>query len=137
MIFLLVVIHELLHLVFIPDFLKSKSTSVGLTIFGGFVYTEEEISKPRYILVTIAPFIILSVALPLFLGGLGWLTPTLKFVILLNALASSVDILNLIILLTQVPKNGKLRSNGMKTYWKKGGDDQNEKKEIAKTSFNG
>lgn len=117
-IFLTVVIHELIHLLIVPNFLKSKRTFIGLTFFGGYVYTEEEISKKRYIIITIAPFVILSIFLPLILGLLGFLTPTLKFLILLNAASSSVDMFNLFLLLTQVPKDSVLRSNGMKTYWK-------------------
>lgn len=117
-IFLLVVIHELIHLLMVPNFMKSKRTFIGLTFFGGFVYTEEEITKKRFIIITIAPFVILSIFLPLILGLLGFLTPTLKFLILLNAASSSVDIFNLFLVLAQIPKNSILRSNGMKTYWK-------------------
>lgn len=115
--FVTLIIHELIHLILIPNFFKSNKTFIGLTFFGGFVCTEEEISKTRYILITIAPFIILSIFLPLILGLLGILTTTLKVLILLNAAGSSVDIL-LFLLLTQVPKDSVLRSNGMKTYWR-------------------
>ncbi|MGY0695046.1 DUF3267 domain-containing protein [Virgibacillus sp. FSP13] len=117
-IFLLIVIHELLHLAFIPNFIKSQKTFIGLTLFGGYVLTEEEISKSRYILVTMAPFVIISILVPITLSLLGILTPTFKALILVNAMASSVDILNLILLLTQVPKKAILINNGTKTYWK-------------------
>ncbi|HBI04031.1 MAG TPA: DUF3267 domain-containing protein [Paenibacillaceae bacterium] len=63
-ILLTLVIHELIHLLFIPNFMKSKKTFIGLTFFGGYVYTEEEISKTRYIVISMAPFIILSIFLP-------------------------------------------------------------------------
>ncbi|MCV9885525.1 DUF3267 domain-containing protein [Metabacillus halosaccharovorans] len=116
--FLLLVLHEFLHLIFIPKFIKSDKTFVGITMFGGFVITEEEISKSRYILITIAPFIIISVILPLLLSVFGLLTPTLKFLILLNSLASSVDMLNLLLIIKQIPKNASLKSNGPYTYWK-------------------
>ncbi|WP_078434071.1 DUF3267 domain-containing protein [Metabacillus halosaccharovorans] len=116
--FLLLVLHELLHLIFIPKFNKSDKTFVGITMFGGFVITEEEISKSRYILITIAPFIIISVILPLLLSVFGLLTPILKFLILLNSLASSVDMLNLLLIIKQIPKNATLKSNGPYTYWK-------------------
>lgn len=114
---LFVIIHEVLHLVFVPNFIKSKNTIMGLTLFGGFVTTEEKISKSRFILITIAPFIIISIILPLILSYCGLLTSTLKFIILLNALGSSVDMLNLILILKQVPKNSVIKSNGDKTYW--------------------
>ncbi|MDC3414708.1 DUF3267 domain-containing protein [Aquibacillus sp. 3ASR75-11] len=119
--FLLIVIHELIHLVFIPNFIKSKKTFIGLTLFGGYVITEEKISKSRYILVTISPFVIISVFLPIILSLFGILTPTFKILILVNSMASSVDILNLIHLLVQIPKRANLISNGNKTYWKYGG----------------
>jgi hypothetical protein len=123
LIVLLVILHELLHLIFIPNFIKSEKTLIGLTLFGGFVTTEEEISKSRYLFITIAPFIIISLILPLILSFFGILTSTLKFLILLNSIASSVDILNLLLIIKQVPKNGTLKSNGPKTYWN---DEQTE-----------
>lgn len=117
-VFSLIILHELLHLIFIPKFIKSQKTFIGLTLFGGYVLTEEKISKSRYILVSVAPFVIISIILPIVLSIIGILTPTLKFLILLNSLASSVDILN-VILLAQVPRKTVLTNNGTKTYWKK------------------
>ncbi|MGE7947975.1 DUF3267 domain-containing protein [Lysinibacillus sp. NPDC093688] len=116
---LLMSIHELLHLIFIPNFMKSEKTSVGLTLFGAFVITEEEISKSRYIFITVAPFIILSIILPLILSVFGLLTTTLKFLVILNAMGSSVDLLNLLLIMKQVPKHATLTCNGPNTYWKK------------------
>ncbi|KOP78627.1 hypothetical protein AMS59_12430 [Lysinibacillus sp. FJAT-14745] len=115
---LLLIIHELLHLMFIPNFMKSEKTSVGLTLFGGFVVSEEEISKSRYIVITIAPFLIISIIFPLILSVFGLLTTTLKFLIILNSIGSSVDLLNLLLIMKQVPKNATIKSNGPNTYWK-------------------
>ncbi|MBY0086276.1 DUF3267 domain-containing protein [Brevibacillus brevis] len=119
----LVIIHECLHLIFIPNFLRSEKTWVGLTLFGGFVATEEKIPKARYILITIAPFILISIMLPVLLGFLGLFTTVLKFMILINAIASSVDMLNLFLVMKQVPRQAILISNGQKTYWKAPGND--------------
>ncbi|ATF15279.1 DUF3267 domain-containing protein [Brevibacillus sp. HB1.4B] len=119
----LVIFHECLHLIFIPNFMRSEKTWMGLTLFGGFVATEEKIPKSRYILITIAPFIILSVMLPFLLGFFGLFTTMLKFLILINAIASSVDMLNLFLVMKQVPKQAILISNGQKTYWKALGND--------------
>lgn len=118
-VFLILIIHELIHLIFIPNFIKSDETFIGLTPFGGYVYSEEVIAKSRYILITIAPFIIISIILPLILGTLGLLNPLMKFLILLNSMGASVDILNLINILFQVPSSSNLTSCGMNTYWKK------------------
>ncbi|WP_313798277.1 DUF3267 domain-containing protein [Cytobacillus sp.] len=115
---LLLILHELLHLIFIPNFIKSEKTFVGFTLFGGFVITEEVVSKSRYIIITFAPFMIISIILPLILSVFGLLTTTLKFLIILNAMASSVDMLNLLHIIKQVPKNAALKSNGPDTYWK-------------------
>ncbi|MEH7276378.1 DUF3267 domain-containing protein [Neobacillus vireti] len=114
----LVILHELLHLIFIPHFIQSEKTYVGLTLFGGFVITEEEITKSRYLFITIAPFISISIIMPLLLGVFGLLTPTLKFLIILNAIASSVDLLNLLLIMKQVPHHAILKNNGQNTYWK-------------------
>ena len=115
----LVFIHELIHLVFIPDFLISDKTFLGITYFGGFVYSEEAISKSRYILITLAPFVLLSIILPGILGALGLLNPLTKILILLNAMSSGVDMLGLIPILIQVPDGAYLTSNGIRTYWKR------------------
>jgi len=114
---LLLVIHELIHLIFIPNFVKSNKTYIGFTWFGAFVLTEEEISKSRFIIISIAPFVIISMIFPLILSVFGLLTTTLKLLIILNSLGSSLDLLNLF-LITQVPKNATLKCNGPNTYWK-------------------
>ncbi len=115
----LVFIHEFIHLVFIPSFLVSDKTFLGITYFGGFVYSEEQISKSRYILITLAPFILLSIILPITLGVLDLLNPLAKVLILLNSLGSSVDMLTLILVLIQVPADVCFTSNGIRTYWKR------------------
>lgn len=115
----LIFIHELIHLVFVPDFLVSDKTSLGITCFGGFVYSEEEIPKSRYILITLAPFILLSIILPVTLGALDLLNPLAKVLILLNAMSSGVDMLNLTLVLIQVPADVCFTSNGMRIYWKR------------------
>ncbi|RSD29081.1 DUF3267 domain-containing protein [Mesobacillus subterraneus] len=115
---LLVIVHELLHLIFIPGFARSKKTTVGLTIWGGFVATEEELSRKRYLLVTLAPFVILTVIVPMLLGVFGLMTTTFKWLIFLNAIGSSVDLLIAAMILKQVPRGAILIQNGQRTYWK-------------------
>lgn len=115
----LVFIHELIHLVFVPGFLTSDKTFLGITYFGGFVYSEEEISKSRYILITLAPFILLSIILPGILGILDLLNPLAKVLILLNAMSSGVDMLTSILVLIQAPADVCFTTNGIRTYWKK------------------
>jgi len=42
-----------MHLIFIPNFIKSNKTYIGIVPFGGYVYTEEILTKTRYIIITI------------------------------------------------------------------------------------
>ena len=118
-ILILIISHELMHLVFIPNFIKSKKTYIGLTYFGGYVYSEEIVTKIRFIIITIAPFFIISIILPIILSFFGLLTPFIKLIVLANAASSSVDILSLITILIYVPSGASLVSNGSESYWKK------------------
>ncbi|UCZ53479.1 DUF3267 domain-containing protein [Bacillus shivajii] len=118
-IFFMIIVHELIHAVFVPRFFRSNCTYLGLTCFGGFVYTEERMTKARFIIISVAPFVILSIFLPIILGLLGMLTPFLVVLIVLNAAASSVDMLAFILVLKQVPNGAVVQNNGIKTYWKK------------------
>jgi hypothetical protein len=117
-IFVLLLIHELIHLSLIPSFMKSKHTGIGIQVFGGFVFTEEIMSRMRYLIVSLAPFVLISIVLPLLLGAMGYLNPLLIFLIILNALGSSVDLLNVVLVLSQVPKKAQIRNHGMNTFWK-------------------
>ncbi|WP_345239510.1 DUF3267 domain-containing protein [Pontibacillus salipaludis] len=114
----MLLLHELLHLIFIPRFITSTSTYIGLTFYGGFVTTEEEISKGRYILVTLAPYLLLSIIGPVVLGIVGWMPAIVAGFIFLNGVASSVDLFNFLLISTQVPNGARLKSNGPFTYWK-------------------
>lgn len=117
-IFLIVLFHELIHLILIPNFILSENTYLGLTWFGGFVYSSDEVKKWRYVIITIAPYVIISIISPIIFGCVGLLNKYLMFLILLNSLSSSVDILNMILILTQVPNGSILVQNGDKTYFK-------------------
>jgi len=117
-VFILLVVHEMLHAVLIPNFIKSKKTFWGITPFGGFVSTTEEISKMRFILISTFPFIILSIVLPLFLYLIGIYNGFITFLVLLNAAASSVDILNVLLVIFQVPGKSNIISNGFETFHK-------------------
>lgn len=116
---ILIISHELMHLIFMPNFIKSKKTYIGLTLFGGYVYSEEIVTKIRFIIMIIAPFFIISIILPIILSFFGLLTTFIKLIVLANAASSSVDILCLILILIYVPSGASLANNGSKGYWKK------------------
>ena len=116
--FVFLVAHELLHAVFIPDFIKSRKTFWGITPYGGFVSTTEELSKLQFFLISITPFVALSVILPLIFSFLGIYSNFVTFLAVLNALASSVDILNIFLITFQVPNKSLIILNGFETYYK-------------------
>lgn len=117
-IFILLIVHELFHVIFIPNFIKSDKTCCGITLNGGFVATTEKIVKNRFIMISIAPFVLLSMVLPIILGVCNSLNGFIVFFIIVNAMASSVDILNLILIMVQVPKNSFIINNGFETYFR-------------------
>lgn len=115
--YLTVLFHEVLHLVLIPGFLSSDKTFFGIKPWGGFVYTSEVISKKRYLMISFIPYVIISLLLPIVLGISGLLNGFLIFLVLLNALASSVDTMNAFLFLIQVPRGAMIVSNGFETYY--------------------
>lgn len=116
--FLFMMIHELLHACFIPNVLKSDKTFWGINGFFGFVFTTEKIKKGRFLVISIMPFLILSVILPFILSILGLLNWFTILLSLINAAGSCVDILNICIIAFQVPNGSYIVNNGFETYYK-------------------
>jgi hypothetical protein len=114
----ILVAHELVHVFCIPDFIRSDSTGLGITFGGGFVYTEEQLTRTRYLIVSFAPFVTLSIILPFILGMLNLLSPVIIGVLVLNSLGSSVDVLIALLVRIQVPSGAYLVANGRDSYWK-------------------
>jgi hypothetical protein len=117
-IYAIIYVHEIIHLIFIPDFLHSGTTFLGLSWFGGYAYTGEVITKVRYIVIGAMPFLLISVLFVVILGVTGHLTPLMKLVGIMNALGSSVDFFNILLVLLQVPDKSKIVMNGPLSYHK-------------------
>lgn len=81
-----------------------------------FVYSTQKLKKSRFILVSIAPFFVLSILFPIVLSFMGWLNLYTIILCLINALGSSVDFMNVFNIITQVPNKSLLVLNGMETY---------------------
>lgn len=118
MIFVFMTVHEFIHASFIPNFLKSDKTCWGINGLCGFVYTTEEIKRGRFLVISIMPFILLSMVLPFILKVLGMLNGFVIFLGLVNAMGSCVDFLNMVIIVSQVPKGAVIVNNGFETYFK-------------------
>lgn len=117
-VFTYMLIHELIHAVFIPNFAKSEKTFWGLNGLFGFVFTTEPIKKGRFLIISVMPFILLSLV-PLYLlnifDSLNWYTLGLC---LINAAGSCVDFLNALLIAFQVKSGHTIINNGFETYYK-------------------
>ena len=125
-VYLFILFHEVLHLVLIPGFARSEKTFWGIKPWGGFVFTREPLSRNRFLLITVAPFIVLSILLPAILGMVGLLNGFLLFLVFLNALSSSVDMLNFLTISLQVPRRSQIINNGFESYYKRHSNLQDE-----------
>ncbi|EJO5347750.1 DUF3267 domain-containing protein [Clostridium botulinum] len=117
-IFLFMTTHEFIHASFIPNMLKSDKTYWGINAFCGFVFTTEKIKKRRFIIISIMPFILLSIILPFILNSLGLLNWFTILLCLINSMGSCVDFLNICLVTIQVPKGAYIINNGFETYFK-------------------
>nr|WP_314460537.1 DUF3267 domain-containing protein [uncultured Clostridium sp.] len=119
--FLFLLIHELIHAVFIPKVWKSDKTYWGFNGLFGFVFTEEILSKKRMVVISLMPLFILSFAVPFLFSVTGHLNGYLIFLSVLNAGGACVDVLNVILILSQVPQKGSLIANGYATFYRNTG----------------
>lgn len=117
-IFLFMTVHEFLHAAFIPNVLKSEKTFWGINGIYGFVFTTEKLKKGRFIIISMFPFILLSLVLPFILSAFGWLNGYTILLCLINAGGSCVDCLNTALIATQVPNGSYIVNNGFETYYK-------------------
>jgi len=115
-----IAMHELIHASINPDRGLSDRTTLGFwpTRLVFFVYYEGSRSKRNHMLCLLAPFLLLSVLLLLASHYLGWNSWILGAVIILNAAASSADVLNFFITMFGVPNSSQLHNRGWTTYWR-------------------
>ncbi len=111
-------LHEMIHALTIPNVFQSKKTYWGLNGCFGFVYSEEEIKKQRFVLISIMPLIILTFVVPLICRIFSFYHWYILLLCVINAGGACVDIFNIILILKQVPSGGTVLSNGMKTLYR-------------------
>lgn len=117
-IYLFMLLHEMIHAIFIPNALNSNKVYFGIRALYGFVYTTEKISKCRFLIISIMPFFLLSIILPILLNTLGMMNGYTILLCLINALGSCVDLLNICLILIQVPRKSYIIINAFETYFK-------------------
>jgi hypothetical protein len=111
--------HELIHAVGFKGGITSDRTVFGFypKSLSFYAHYCGEISRKRFVLVAALPLLILT-AVPLAIVAL--FTPEGNWLIYLafaNGFASGMDVLTIIILLRQVPRQAVLVNSGAKSYW--------------------
>ena len=97
--YICILLHEIIHMILIPNFIKSKLTFISIKLWRGFVYTEEIIKKRRHLIITIMPFIILSFIVPFFMTIIGISSEYVFILAIINSAGACVDIMSFIIIL--------------------------------------
>lgn len=111
-------IHEFIHACFVPNILNSDKIFWGFNGMFGFVYTKEKIKKYRFLIISVMPYIVLSFVFPIVLNSLGVLNGFMCLLCLINASGSCVDLLNIVLIGMQVPKDSYIVNSGFETYFK-------------------
>lgn len=118
MILVFMSLHEFIHAMCIPNFMKSDKTFWGINGAFGFVLTTEKLEKGRFIMISVLPYLFLSVLLPFILNAFDLLNAYTAFLCLINAMGSCVDFLNVCLIAFQVPNNACIINNGFETFYK-------------------
>ncbi|RHW66583.1 DUF3267 domain-containing protein [Clostridium botulinum] len=110
-------VHEILHSLAFPNF---KQTIFGFIPKGlvSYSFFKGKISRKRLIIFLIFPFIMLTILPTIGLSFIRIKNNFVYVIIIINAVASYVDILTIFVLLLQVPKSTCIKNIDNKTYWK-------------------
>jgi hypothetical protein len=116
----LIFVHELIHVLACPRFGLTSATVLGVWPSRILAYGNHSgpVSLKRFLLVGMAPFLVLSLAplLVAFAGGPHW--SFLALVSVVNGLVCGGDAAICLMLLYQVPFHATLRNKGWNTWWR-------------------
>ncbi|OEF98969.1 hypothetical protein BHF71_10440 [Vulcanibacillus modesticaldus] len=117
---IIIPLHELSHALLFPKGIFSEDVLFGFypkaLIF--YAHYEGEIKRKRFLLVLLAPFIIISILPLIYIIVSGSKNVFLAEVIFINAMASSIDLLTITQTMKKIPKNALIRYKGFKSFWK-------------------
>jgi putative zincin peptidase len=118
-------LHELLHLIWHPRFGRSDRSILVIwpikLLFG--VYYEGCMSRTRWLLMRIAPFVFLSILPAIFIAlfqyvAFSHMSKTyLEVLMVLNTVGSGADVAAIFLVVSQVPRSASLCFRGGKAYW--------------------
>lgn len=115
--FVYMFLHEMIHAICIPNFVNSDKIFWGINGLFGFVFTTEPIRKGRFIIVSCAPFLLLTIGALIIFDLTGLLNGYTFSLCFLNAAGSCTDFLNALLITFQVKKRRKIISNGFETFY--------------------
>jgi Putative zincin peptidase len=117
---LLIVVHELLHAAVYPGGWLSRRTIIGMWLSKGMFYAHYDgpLRRNRILLVSLTPFLVLTVGLWLaeLVLRTGW--GTLPALSVLNAIFAGGDILATGMVVWQLPSRAEVRNQGWNTWWR-------------------
>lgn len=119
---LLTIGHEAVHLLAMPGAGLDRHSAAGLWLEGGSPFAQhlQPMSRARFILVTICPFLALSVA-PLLLHALGSpMNNLIAWTSVLNGVGSGADLLACALLLRKTPRQALVLESAQALHWRPG-----------------
>lgn len=110
-------VHEILHSLAFPNFKQTIFEFIpkGLVSYS---FLKGKISRKGLIIFLIFPFIILTILPTIGLSFIRIKNNFVYVIIIINAVASYVDILTIFVLLLQVPKSTCIKNIDNRTYWR-------------------
>jgi len=119
-ILVLLIVHELIHLLSHPKFGLSSRSILGFWPSKMFLYVafDGELKRNRSVFIFLMPLIIINLSIFLYSVFFKQNNFWLIYITIVNAFLSSMDILAAITIL-KLPNKSIIRSNGNMTYWKK------------------
>ncbi|MEW6352179.1 MAG: DUF3267 domain-containing protein [Thermodesulfobacteriota bacterium] len=116
----LVLLHEMLHALLHPRLATTPDSILGFwpskVLF--YAHYQGTWSKWAFVRCGLGPFFVLSVLPPVICALVGYPSPTLLLLSVVNALASCVDLLGAMFIMWQVPSGGIVRNKGWYTYYR-------------------
>jgi hypothetical protein len=120
-IFAFMPVHEAAHLLALPRAGFSPKTIVGFwpAAMGFYVYYDGVLTRRRYLLVSVSPYLWLCVLPVLVCVVFDIYHPVFTYLALANAAAAGADVSGFVLVVTQVPRKALVRNHGVRTWWKR------------------
>jgi hypothetical protein len=118
---LLIPAHEFLHALAHPGWGLSSNTVIGLWLSKGMFYGhyEGEMSRNRFLLVFVTPYIILGMLPTILIATIPELMQSrLLWLSLFGSVLACGDLVGAGLIFFQIPRSAIVRNKGWKTYWK-------------------